>query len=118
MENKNTIFTIPNLKARNEFLSLQVRKFEQGYEGQKYKSNEYDLDGQKFNVNYFFTPFKRLDVNLGWNAQKNSLRAHYAEIQKEKIFLISGEGETIYFDKNLLNDRLNYQKLTIILVSF
>ena len=109
---KNTIFTIPNLKARNEFLSLQVRKFEQGYEGQKYKSNEYDLDGQKFNVNYFFTPFKRLDVNLGWNAQKNSLRAHYAEIQKEKIFLISGEGETIYFDKkNLLNDRLNYQKL-------
>ena len=34
---KNTIFTIPNLKARNEFLSLQVRKFEQGYEGQKYK---------------------------------------------------------------------------------
>ena len=35
-------------------------EFEQGYEGQKYKSNEYDLDGQKFNVNYFFTPFKKI----------------------------------------------------------
>ena len=44
-------------------------------------------------------------MNLGWNAQKNSLRAHYAEIQKEKIFLISGEGETIYFDKKKLTKR-------------
>ena len=109
---KDNLFIISNLKARNEFLSLQVKKYEQGYNGQKYKSDQYILEDQKFKINYFFAPFKRLDVNLGWRAEKNSLRAHYAEIKDEKIFLISGEGETIFFEKkNLLKDNLNYQKL-------
>ena len=38
-------------------------------------------------LNFFFLPFKRLDTNLGWNAEVNSLRAHYAEIQKHTCFL-------------------------------
>ena len=28
---KDNLFIIPNLKSRNEFLSLQVKKYEQGY---------------------------------------------------------------------------------------
>ena len=109
---KDNIFIIPKLKARNEFLNLQVKKFEQGYDGQKYRSDQYELNDQKFKINYFFTPFKRLDVNLGWKAEKNSLRAHYAEIKDDKVFLISGEGETIFFEKkNLLKKKLNYQIL-------
>ena len=67
---KDNIFIISKLKARNEFLDLQVKKYEQGYEGQKYKSEQYNLDDQKFKINYFFTPFKRLDVDLGWKAEK------------------------------------------------
>ncbi len=109
---KDNIFFISNLKARNEFLELQVSKYEQGFEGQKYKTETIDLDDKKFQLNYFFTPFKRLDVNLGWNAEKNSLRAHYIEIKNNKVFLISGEGQTIFFEKeNLLNNSLNFQNL-------
>ena len=108
---KDNIFIIPKLKARNEFLNLQVKKFEQGYDGQKYRSDQYELNDQKFKINYFFTPFKRLDVNLGWKAEKNSLRAHYAEIKDDKVFLISGEGETIFFEKKNLLKKLNYQIL-------
>ena len=109
---RDNLFIIPKLKARNEFLSLQVKKYEQGYEGLKYKTDLYELKDQKFKINYFFTPFKRLDVNLGWKAEKNSLRAHYAEIKDDKIFLISGEGETIFFEKkNFLKEKLNFIQL-------
>ena len=103
---RDNLFIIPKLKARNEFLSLQVKKYEQGYEGLKYKTDLYELKDQKFKINYFFTPFKRLDVNLGWKAEKNSLRAHYAEIKDDKIFLISGEGETIFLKKKFFERKI------------
>ena len=47
----------------------------------------------------FLLPFKRLDTNLGWKAEINSLRAHYLEIYKEKLFSISGYGKMVYFEK-------------------
>ena len=60
----------------------------------------------------FFLPFKRLDTNLGWKAEINSLRAHYLEIYKEKLFSISGYGKMVYFEKkNLLNDKLDFKNL-------
>ncbi len=106
---KENLFVIPNLKSRNEFLNLQVQKYEQGLEGKKFKTQEIELGQHKYEINFFFIPFKRLDVNLGWNAETNSLRAHYAEIIKDKIILLSGEGRTIYFDKNnLLKESLNF----------
>ena len=109
---KQNLFIIANLKSENEFLNLQVQKFEQGLEGKKYKTEFVELNDNKYEINFFFTPFKRLDVNLGWNAETNSLRAHYAEIKDDKMILISGEGQTIYFQKkNLLEERLNYNNL-------
>jgi len=109
---KKTLLYIPDLKARNEFLEIQLKKYEQGFKGEKFKSKIFELNNNKFEVNFFFTPFKRLDTNLGWNAQKNSLRAHYAEIKDDKVFLISGEGQTIFFEKeNLLSENLNFKNL-------
>ena len=109
---KDNLFFVSNLKARNDYLEIQVKKFEQGLIGEKFKSDIIMLNSDKYEINYFFTPFKRLDVNLGWNAETNSLRAHYAEINNDKIFLISGEGQTIYFDKkNIFTDNLFFQDL-------
>jgi hypothetical protein len=109
---KENLFFVSNLKARNDYLEIQVKKFEQGLIGEKFKSDIIMLNSDKYEINYFFTPFKRLDVNLGWNAETNSLRAHYAEINNDKIFLISGEGQTIYFDKkNIFTDNLFFQDL-------
>ena len=109
---KENIFIISNLKSRNEFLELQVAKYEQGLKGKKFKSEIINLNNEKYEINYFFTPFKRLDVNLGWSAEINSLRAHYIEFNNDKSILISGEGQTIYFDKkNLKNEYLNFQNL-------
>ena len=60
----------------------------------------------------FFLPFPRLDTRLGWAATKNSKRAHYLEILDDKVFLISGLGETIYFNKeNIKKKKLNQKKI-------
>ncbi len=109
---RDKVFIVSNLKSKNKILELQVRKYEQGYEGQKFDTKIIELNNINYEVNFFFLPFKRLDVNLGWNAVMNSLRAHYAEIKDEKIFLISGEGKTVYFEKkNLQGDSLNFKEL-------
>lgn len=109
---KENLFFISDLKARNEYLEIQLKKFEQGLRGEKFKSEIISLNSEKYRIEYFFTPFKRLDVNKGWNADINSLRAHYTEIKNDKIFLISGEGQTIFFDKkNLFKDSLSFKNL-------
>ena len=109
---KENLFFVSNLKSRNKDLEIQVKKFEQGFKGEKFKSEIISINSEKYKIEYFFTPFKRLDLNKGWNAEVNSLRAHYAEIKNDKIFLISGEGQTIFFDKNnLFKDSLNFQIL-------
>ncbi len=109
---RDNLFIIPNLKAKNEFLELQVSKYEQGNEGKKFDTQYFKLNNVKYEANFFFLPFKRLDTKLGWNAEVNSLRAHYAEIKNTNIFSISGEGKTVYFNKNnLLKDSLKFQEL-------
>ena len=106
---RDNVFIIPNLKAEIETLELQVRKFEQGNEGQKFDKNSVNLDGMELETNFFFLPYKKLDTNLGWNAETNSLRAHYFEIYNEYLISISGYGKIVYFDKNnLLNENLNF----------
>ena len=83
---KDSLFVVSNLKAKNELLELQVRKYEQGNEGQKFLSKQLDLRDIKYTANFFFLPFKKLDTNLGWNAETNSLRAHYSEIYNDNFF--------------------------------
>ena len=109
---KDNLFIIPKLKSKNEFLELQVKKYEQGNKGEIFDSKIVQLNNDEYKVNFFFLPFKRLDTNLGWNAEENSLRAHYSEIYDGKLFSISGEGKTVYFDKkNLLKDKLEFKNL-------
>ena len=56
----------------------------------------------------FFLPFPRLDSRLGWAGVKNSTRAHHLAIVKDKVIVISGEGKTIFFEKNnILGKQLN-----------
>ena len=106
---KNSLFVIPNLKARNDFLELQIQKYEQGNDGLKFDTKLIKFNDETFEINYFFLPFKKLDTNLGWNAESNSLRAHYLEIYEENLFSISGEGKTVFFNtKNLLDNKLQF----------
>ncbi|MDC0952366.1 PQQ-dependent sugar dehydrogenase [Pelagibacteraceae bacterium] len=110
---KNTIFYIPNLKEKNRSLNLQVKKYEQGLEGQLFKESEsLSEKGKKYYVKEFFLPFPRLDTRLGWAAKENSKRAHYLEIVKDKVLVISGLGQTIYFDKeNITSTKLNQKEI-------
>ena len=75
---KENLFYISNLKSRNDFLETQIKKYEQGNKGKKFKTNIIELENEVYEASYFFLPFKRLDTKLGWNAEENSLRAHYS----------------------------------------
>ncbi len=114
-EVRDTVFFVPNLINRNEYLELQLRKFEQGLQGEMFSEKNISLENKSYNYNLknFFLPFPSLDLNLGWNARKNQLRAHYLEIIDNNILVISGEGETVYFKRNNINKpQLNLIRLT------
>ena len=106
---KNTVFFIPNLKEKNRVLNLQVKKYEQGLEGRLFVNKEIESsNGKKFRLKEFFLPFPKLDLRLGWAATENSKRAHYLEIIDDKVLVISGLGQTIYFEKkNIDKDKLD-----------
>jgi len=111
---RDKIFIIPNLKEKNKILNLQVEKYEQGYKGSLFNESKLKSTNKKFeaNIKKFFLPFPRLDLSLGWKSEKNSKRAHYLEIIEDKILVVSGLGETIYFDKkNINNQELNQIKI-------
>ena len=112
---RDAVFIIPDLKERNKFLSIQVEKYEQGLNGNLFNnSNIVSQENKKeYLLREFFLPFPRLDNRLGWAATKNSLRAHHFTIIEDKVIVISGEGKTIFFEKNnFLNDRLNQRKIS------
>ncbi len=112
---RDTIFIIPDLKEQNRILSIQVAKYEQGLDGNLFEEiDQKSKEGlYSYNLKKFFLPFKRLDQRAGWQAEKNSRRAHYLEIIDDKILSISGLGETIYFNKNNINrNKLNQKKIT------
>ena len=104
---RDVIFIIPHLKERNKFYKTQVDKYEQGYEGNLFNTEIFTSDNykDKFELKEFFLPFKRLDLSLGWHGEENSRRAHHFEIIDDKVVVISGEAETIYFDKQNINKK-------------
>ena len=110
---RDTVFIIPELKEQNKFLALQVKKYEQGYNGSLFNEQIILSENKKkkYNLKEFFLPFPRLDIRLGWAATENSRRAHYLEIVEDKIFSISGLGETIYFDRKNINKKKLDQKV-------
>jgi len=114
-EVRDTFFIIPDLKVRNKFLSDVVRKYEQGFDGELF--NEEIIFSQKNNKKYllkeFFIPFHRFDGRMGWGGEKNSTKAHHLAIIDDKVIVISGEGNTIYFKKNnILNQKLYQKKIS------
>ena len=106
---RDIVFFIPNLKNRNNFLSLQVQKYEQGLDGKIFEKKKIKSNNNiEFELSEFFLPFPRLDMRLGWAATENSRRAHYLEVVNDKVIVISGIGQTIYFDKkNIYSNQLN-----------
>ncbi len=119
-EVRDTIFFIPNLINRNKYLELQLTKFEQGLDGKLY-FNKKNTDDKKYSytLKNFFLPFPSLDTSLGWKSEKNYKRAHYLELVDEKILVISGEGETVYFTKNnIKKNQLSFKRLPNNLLSF
>ena len=107
---RDVVFIVPHLKERNKFYKTQVEKYEQGYEGNLFNTEIFtsDIFKEKFELKEFFLPFKRLDLSLGWHGEENSRRAHHFEIIGDKVMVISGEAETIYFDKQNINkEKLN-----------
>lgn len=96
---RDTIFFVPNLKNRNDYLELQIAKYEQGLQGRLFSENKINNNKYSYNIKSFFLPFPSLDISLGWKSKKNKLRAHYLEVIDDKVLIISGEGETVYFKK-------------------
>ena len=110
---RDVIFIIPELKTRNNILSLQVAKYEQGLDGQLFDEKKFKIKNKNYYLKNFFLPFPRLDIKLGWAATENSKRAHYLEIIDDKVLLISGIGQTIYFNKkNILNKKLDQREIS------
>ena len=51
---KNSLFVIPNLKARNDFLELQIQKYEQGNNGLKFDTDFIEFNNETYEINFFF----------------------------------------------------------------
>lgn len=109
---RDTFFFIPNIITLNKDLALQVKKYEQGFDGQLFEEKNIFVLDNKYNFKNFFLPFKRLDTEKGYENQENTFRAHYIEILSDKVLAISGLGQTIYFDKkNINNTKLNQKEI-------
>ena len=109
---RDTILIIPDLKTQNKELLIQVKKFEQGYEGNLFREKNLTIDKTNYNLKEFFLPFPRLDLRNGYYAEVMSKRAHYLEIVDDKIMCISGLGEIIFFSKeNLFKKKLNQKTI-------
>ena len=100
---RDTVFFIPDIITLNKDLTLQVKKYEQGYEGQLFQEKNINIFNNNYNFKNFFLPFKRLDLRKGYQSQENTYRAHYLEVLEDKILVLSGLGQTIYFDKKNIN---------------
>ncbi len=110
---RDKVFYLPRLINRNKFLELQLAKYEQGLEGKLFFDQKFEKGNFNYQVKKFFLPFHSLDLSLGWQAQENSKRAHYLEIMDDKVLVMSGEAETIFFNKeNLMEKKLNQKYIS------
>jgi hypothetical protein len=110
---RDTVFFIPNSKSKKKITKLIEKKNSQGLNGELiYKKKVNSNKKDSFEIYEYFLPFKKLDTRAGWASTENSLRAHYLDTTKEDVFVISGEGETIYFKKdNIFKKQLNQKIL-------
>ena len=101
---RDTIFIIPKLQEDNKTLKLIVEKYETNLQGKLF--NEETLKTKKKNsykLKEFLIPFDRINLDLGWNNQANTFTKHYLETVDDKVLLLSGAGETVFFKKDNIN---------------
>ena len=110
---RDVVFIIPDLKLRNKFLSNVIQKYDQGLNGELFNEEIIlSQNNKKYLLKEFFLPFPRFDGRLGWAGVKNSTKAHYLTIAEDKVIVISGEGRTIYFEKNnILKQKLKQSEI-------
>ena len=109
---RDSFFIIPTLKNENEYLKRIVKKYDQLYEGTLIQKIDISSENNNYNFNLkeFYIPFKRIDLLEGWSSEKNNKSKHYLDIIGNDIFLMSGQGETIFFEKDKIqNEKLNYK---------
>ena len=110
-EVRDKFFFIPKLQDRNKFLELQLAKYEQKLNGNLYLDKDENINNKyNYNLKKFFLPFPSLDLSLGWQAKKQSVRAHYLDVVDENVIVISGEGEIIFFKLENINKKSLNQK--------
>jgi len=112
---RSTVYSLRAKLNEDKDKKIDQAKFKQGLNGNLIKSKliKSETGAKKFIVRAFFLPFKRLDLNYGWRAIKNSKRAHYLEIINDKTLVVSGEGEFIYFEtKNFNSNKLNQKAIS------
>ena len=97
---RDNVFFIPKLQDRNKFLELQLSKYEQKLNGNLFLEKKVNSKRHNYHLKKFFLPFPSLDLSLGWRYNLVFKRAHYLEIINDFVFVISGEGETLYFKKD------------------
>lgn len=109
---RDTIFIIPNLKTINKDLSLQVKKYEQGLQGQIFEKRKINFLDKELFISKYFLPFHRLDTRAGYESLNSTFRAHYLEIIESYILVMSGEGQSIFFEKkNIFKDKLSQKNI-------
>jgi hypothetical protein len=109
---KSTMYILRSYINKSRDKRIQKAKLSQGLNGNLIQSQEIISEMKtKFIISEYFLPFKRLDLNYGWNAIENSKRAHYLEIIEDKTIVVSGEGEFIYFETKNFNTNKLKQKI-------
>ena len=109
---RDSFFIIPTLKNENEYLKKIVKKYDQLYEGTLIQKIDISSENNNYNFNLkeFYVPFKRIDLLEGWSSEKNNKSKHYLDIIGNDVFLMSGQGETIFFEKDKVQkEKLNYK---------
>ncbi len=104
---RDSFFIIPTLKNENEYLKRIVKKYDQLYEGTLIQKIDISSENNNYNFNLkeFYIPFKRIDLLEGWSSEKNNRSKHYLDIIGNDIFLMSGQGETIFFEKDKIQEK-------------
>ncbi len=111
---RDTLFYIPKMKERNNYLELIVKKHEQGLNGELFSSEEVKSDkNNSYKLEKFFLPFNKLDLTVQWTKVDNTQNRHYIEIIDDNLVCFSGRNKIIYFPiSNSNNDKLNQKEIS------
>ena len=111
---RDTLFYIPKMKQRNEYLELIVKKHEQGLRGEEFANDEIESDNKNlYSLKKFFLPFNKLDLKAAWTKVDNTLNRHYIEIVDDNLICFSGRNKIIYFPiANFKNNQLEQKEIS------